>query len=272
MKSKFFVGLMVLALSACGGSSSGGGLIKGGEEYDAEKEQEVQNVPEAVKREKAESVKGVTINEKSTINYSMKASYEGQSYSMSMKVVDESKYVLNFEQESISLTMKATANINGQSSTEKSTTEAKRQNGEWVLVSGNEGSAFDASDLGMIYEGYCETIYSWNYFPAEADFDDLFGQLDQTGVDLDVQKIMEEIYSSFVISGDPASGTFQVGLGKSINFQEAIGYPAVVDSLSTSFKDYLAQSMSMKMHMNMSESGSSIKMNVSTAQSFSYSR
>lgn len=270
MKSKFLIGLLTLALTACGGGSGSGGLIKGGQDYSSDQQQKVQAVEQATKEEVEEGIKGVTINEKSTINYSVKGSYGGQSYSYSMAMNEETKYVLNFEQKTIELTQTATTKMNGQSQTEKAVIKAKNVDGMWTVT---EGQQYDlAYSIGYIYEGFCETIYSWNFLPSNNDFDDLFDELGSTGVSIDAQTALQELYNSFVISGDPESGTFQVGLGKAINLQSVIGYPAVIDSLMSSFKNYLAQSMSMSMHMSMSEQGASVSMKVSESMTFSYSK
>ena len=229
MKKRFLLPclLLVSSLTACGGGS-GGGLVTGGKQY---KEGDAANVDSAVKAQKEDSIKKVILDEK--VDFSYKLSAQGQSYSMTEKV--DGRATIDIDAKTIEGAFKFSGSTGGQKQNESVNFKVQRNdNGYYETVSGNYEIAFNEDSLEEIFDMAYYTVYSWNFSSENG----LVAQMAESaeGYGSEIEAFMREIIANMVISGDPATGTFDVGLGKAVKLDYQ-GINFSFNKMKYSYKD-----------------------------------
>ena len=256
--------LLVSSLTACGGSS--GGLVAGGQPY---REGAAQAVDPALRAQKEDTIKTVTIRE--SISISAKASYSGQSYSLSEKL--SGSMVVDLEQRTMNGNFDLSYSVSGQSQSTKITFNAYENNGRITITSGsNYSAAFSESTLEVAYNGANYTVYSWNFSRDANDaysYLNLIGGESAMGYGEEIMSFVETILDNMVISGNPSTGTFDVGLGKVVNFTYS-GIRFSYNKFKISYKNCLLDSEVVGVKASGSTSGVSMSINESADVHYSY--
>ena len=264
MKKRFLLPLLLVgSLTACGGGS-GGGLVTGGKQY---KEGDAANVDSALREAKEGKLKKVTVSEKVDFTYKMSA--QGQSYSMSEKL--DGKAVVDLEEETMEATFKVTASEGGQSqSANVQFKVAKDEAGGYSLISGSYSGGFDEEGLEEMFEMASYTVYSWNY-AGENGFIEQMAEAG-SGYGSAVAGFVQEVLNNLVIAGDPATGTFDVGLGKAVKLDYQ-GITFSFNKLKYSYKDCLLKDVvfGLKGSGNYSAQGVSASVNINETAEMHYS-
>ena len=264
MKKKLLIPTLLLlastSLMAC--EDGGNAFVANGQPYT---DGAAANVRPALRLEKEGSIKAVKISSTTTVSATI--SYSGRSSGGSAKV---SGYT-NVDLENRTMSGSYTSSGSGQSI--RINFNAKEENGTFVIYSGSGYQGQITSEtLNSMYEEATYGIYSWNYQIDAEEIQSVLEQLgEEAGDSYNYYDVLNNIYSSFVFSGDIESGTFDVGLAKEASFNIA-GIPFTFTKLKYSYKDCFIQSVVVGLKMKIVEDGISMSFNVTEKESFSYTR
>ena len=122
--------------------------------------------------------------------------------------------------------------------------------------------------MDSLYEQATYQIYSWNYIIETDEIQSALSQAESVGA-----SIGRDFFSKMVIAGDPANGTFDVGLGEKFSFTYQ-GATFAFTKLKYSYKDCLLQKAVIGFDYEGSGSGNGIsvsaKLNMNASYEFSY--
>ena len=260
MKKRFLLPclLLVTSLSACGGA---GDFVSGGSAY---KEGDAAKVDAALRAEKENKVKQVT--EKITSDTSYDVNYNGQATKSSQKMSGSAK--VDVDEKKIEGNFKVDATSNGQSASQNVNFKAQEVNGYFQYTEGEAEAAYLDLELDSLYEQATYQIYSWNYIMETDEIQSALSQAESVGA-----SIGRDFFNKMVIAGDPATGTFDVGLGEKFSFTYQ-GATFAFTKLKYSYKDCLLQKAVIGFDYEGSGSGNGIsvsaKLNMNATYEFSY--
>ena len=262
MKKRFLLPclLMVGSLSACGGNS---GLVKNGVAY---REGDAAKVDAALKAQKENSVATCTVNE--TADIGIKMSAEGQTVNMSESV--KAKMTADLVNKSIEGTFDMNINSNGQTQKVSMSFDGREVGGQLVVNTyGQYASVLTEDNIETYYMQASYAIYSWNYsLDASGELATLMEQMDAVS-SASIASFLQNLYSNMVIAGDPATGTFDVGLSKPVSLYIS-GLDLSYNKMKYSYKDCLLQSAVVGIKGSGNLSGYSVSINESVEANYSY--
>lgn len=265
MKKRFIPTLMLLSfmsLTACGGDNSG--FVKNGVAY---KNGDAAQINADVKAAKENKVR--TVREDLNMDLYMKISYNGQSSTIKEKMsgfldvdIDAKTIVGKFD---------ISASVDSTKQSSRLDFKAEEQNGEFVLTKGADAAeSFDSEKLASLYEKASVNIYSWNY---SSDTDDISSIISQSGTsslsEAEATALLKKLYANIVVSGDFTTGTFEIGLGKSMKITVG-GYPFTFTKLKTAYEDGLMKSTVAGLSLNYKQSANGQTASISFKESVDY--
>ena len=262
MKKRFLLPclLMVGSLSACGGN---GGLVKGGVAY---REGDAAKVDAALKAQKEGSVATCTVNESADVN--IKMSYQGQNANMTEKL--KAKMTADLVNKTFEGNIDINMSMNGESQKTNISFNAREVNGPLVInTSGAYSSALSEDNIETYYTQASYAIYSWNYsLDASGELETLMEGLDSVS-SATITSFVRDLYNSMAIAGDPATGTFDVGLSKPVSVNIS-GLDMTYNKLKYSYKDCLLQSAVVGLKGSGNVSGVSVNIDETVEANYSY--
>lgn len=261
MKKRFLLPclLLVASLSACGGA--GGDFVSGGSAY---KEGDAAKVDAALRAEKEDKVKQVTEKMNSSVSYDV--NYNGQAVKSSQKLSGSVK--VEVDEKKIEGDFKVNVSSNGQKASQNIKFKGQEIDGYLQFTEGEaEAEAMDL-DLDSFYEQATYEIYSWNYIMESEEIKAALDQAEGYGA-----SIGKDFFNKMVINGDPAKGTFDVGLGEKFSFTYQ-GATFAFTKLKYSYKDCLLQKAVVGFNYSGGSSYDgttvSVKLNMDATYEFSY--
>ena len=215
MKKRFIPTLILLTgLVACGGTGNDG-IVKNGVAY---KDGAAANVNSDVRQ----SVEGKVAKVKTTTSQKTKTVTSVTGEKQTQTESSNTNYTFDFVNETIEYRATSSSSSSGKSRT--SFKAKKQSDGSFTYVSGGEvvSSVLDEATLSLAYNNMKNTtIYSWSY---NADASSILGEAGASGsslfAGLDLSSLtgfMNTIYANTKISGDPSTGSFEVGIEKAFD-------------------------------------------------------
>lgn len=264
MKKSLLLVLAVpaLLLTSCGGGVNVNGYISNGTSITEQTIRDVENVAEA-KREEINQVvnKGVTAKGRNLTEAKV-ITEEGSSTEVTDLTLD---MAIGFETPSLSIKLSGnvSASIPGQSASGSATgvSEATKASGSWVVsqdyltISMNgqsqtrTGYLFgrDGVNVEAYYQDFVNGTSSW-------DFDFNFEEVKQVASKYG----LGDLFDNIAISGDPKTGSFEIGLSKEYN-NNFVGGSLKFNKFRFAYEDYLMKEYAIRFEStNISQYGTAI--------------
>lgn len=268
MKKLFVPALLLLSLTglvACGSDNSG--FVKNGVAY---KNGDAAKVSTEVREAKENKIK--TVTEKVTLDIYVKASANGQS--SSLKETASATLTVDIDARTIEGKFDISATIDGTKESAKIDFKAVEQDGVFVFTRGAESATMIGEDqLSTYYNNATVSIYSWNYVTESNDAASLVNQSGTSSIsEQDALTLVNKITSNTVISGDVATGTFEVGLGKPLDVTVS-DYPFTFNKLKAVYEEGLLKSSVIGLSMNYKQTvgGQTAKITLKESANYSFS-
>ena len=255
--------LSLTGLTACG--STGGTYVKNGQAYRAG---EVANVNAEVKAAKENKI--ATVTEKIDMDLTIKASGNGQSVKMGTKMTGTIN--VDLVEKTLEGNLKVDVNLSGTKVSQQASFTAKEEDGVVNYVTYNElaYSTYSPDQLTSMYKEASTGLYSWTYSPETANIEDLLSEAGNTGANTQ-QTIAayEKITKALVYSGDFATGTFEIGLGKALTIK-IDNVPVTFNKFVTSFEEGLMKSTVIGFKLSSNSNGAKASADLSVTTEFLY--
>jgi len=283
MKKRYLIPSLLLlsstALTSCGSS---GGLVANGRRY---MQGETANVNPNLMAQKYDSVRNMT--EKFELSFSEKESYRGQSASVSGKLNGSVR--IDFDTQALNGNFNYSISYGGayksvyKNESDRISFTASLSTGYISISSQQSGNvSVDLSSLQTLFDQSSYNMYSWN---CNLDSDQINQYVDMLSDEISglfsntqVSGIVESFISSFVISGNPQSGTFDVGLGRTfvMNYTVSessysqIQYQLTINKMKVSYQDCLLKSAVAGFKLTGKQSGATLTASADLNISCSY--
>lgn len=266
MKKLFVPTLLVLSLTCLTGCGDNGVYVKNGQPY---KQGDAAGISAEVKAEKENSVK--TVTQKDTLTMKISASARGQSASGTETI--KGSCTIDIDNKSIegSYSISGSGALKDVLDNTTISFKAKDQEGLFVVYEGQEGSEmYSTVELGEIYEFATYNIYSWNYVAQKDQVSELIDSLsDYSGELNEVTNFVNDFQKNLVMAGDPAVGTFDIGLAKALKVTIE-GFTLTVNKMKVSYVDGLIKSSVSGLTMKGKEEGVSISASITSSTTYTY--
>ena len=246
MKKSLLLVLAVpaLLLTSCGGGVDVNGYISNGTSITEQTKQDVQHVEEAQKQA-AEEIINKGVNVKGRTIYDASADTYGGRTSERMDLTLDITLGVTTPSVSVNLNGNVSASQSGQSASgdAKGVSEASKASGEWIIaqdyltITVNGQSQTEQQYLfngrrtkvDTFYHSLVDEIYSWEF---DFDFETVREAFSQYG--------LADLVDNIAISGNPKTGTFEIGLTKEY-VTTIIGGTLKFNKYRFAYKDFLVK-------------------------------